>query len=276
MKKLFKLLPLFAIGLAFASCTEDNVKKEIANQKLEAQYNLNDSIADSPFCKITLSVDYIKDAKANSVDAKINNSIVANVLGEKYTKEDLKDALKSYADNYASEYKNSLTELYNQTIKSGSSDFNSSFMYESMNTAKFLNQTNNVISFSCYIFKFTGGAHGMYATNFLNFNVKDGSLVTLDNIFKGEYKDKLNDIIKENIKAKYYANTTAEEVGFENIDNEMLVSNNFLLTTDGIKFIFPLYKIAPYSEGEPEIIISYVSLNDLLNKDQAIVKDFVK
>lgn len=41
---------------------------------------------------------------------------------------------------------------------------------------------------------------------------------------------------------------------------------NFAFTKDGILLFYPYYQIAPYSEGEFNVIIPYDNINKLYNK----------
>lgn len=103
-----------------------------------------------------------------------------------------------------------------------------------------------------------GAAHGTYATSFVNFSIKEGKILTENDIFKDGTKTEITDIVRNKLETK-------------NIDllvpvNEIELPSNFRLTTHSIEFVYPLYEIAPYSQGEVKVEIDRYELVGLFKE----------
>lgn len=275
MKKKIKLLPLLAIAIAFVGCQQKTVEREIASEKVERIAHLNND-KDAPYCDLSVEFEYLKNSKNLATEAKINSTLIADVFGAKDSKGTVKETIEKYGQNYVDEYTNSLEPLYLEEIKDNNNESVSVyFMYELKNNTK-LNQQNEVlISFVNDFYIFTGGAHGVYATTYYNYDATTGEKVEIDDIFKGDYETDLTQAIYNAFKAKDFPNNeNSEEVGFFNLKELLTPSTNFNFTEDGIEFIYGIYEIAPYSSGEPRVVVPYNTIKEILNLDNQIVKHF--
>lgn len=101
-----------------------------------------------------------------------------------------------------------------------------------------------------------GAAHGYYDTTYLNYSIKLGSLLSLEQLFGKDYPEKLLPLLREKIKKLDIALLVEPE--------EIDVPDDFRLTTHTIEFIYPLYSIAPYSEGEVSVEFERYEIEELL------------
>lgn len=101
-----------------------------------------------------------------------------------------------------------------------------------------------------------GAAHGVYSNRYLNFDVAGGSIITLSTLFNPGYERVLQPMIVERLKEAH--STLLVE------DDEIEIPQVFRITSDGIEFIYGIYAIAPYSEGEPTVSFNAYELADLL------------
>lgn len=101
-----------------------------------------------------------------------------------------------------------------------------------------------------------GAAHGLYSNRYLNFDVAGGSIITLSTLFKPGYERTLQPMIVERLKEDHP--TLLVE------DDEVEVSPIFRLTEDGVEFIYGLYSVASYADGEPTVKFNTYELADLL------------
>ncbi|OZI34437.1 hypothetical protein CAL29_13035 [Bordetella genomosp. 10] len=108
---------------------------------------------------------------------------------------------------------------------------------------------------------FAGAAHGIPATQYLNWQRTPGRVLALDEaIIPGrhdQYTAALRKVydqwLARNDDAKRDPAGYARAFPFEE-------SDNFALTRDGVVVKFDAYSIAPYSYGEPELTIPYDAL----------------
>ncbi|NBP04909.1 MAG: DUF3298 domain-containing protein [Bacteroidetes bacterium] len=112
---------------------------------------------------------------------------------------------------------------------------------------------------------FTGGAHGFRVTIFTLVDIKSGNPV--DNWHK-LFTDS-NAVLKiaENIFRKNKQIPESENINKSWFWNgKFYLPNNFAYTEKGILFFYNVYEIAPYEQGDTELLLDYESLGKLLIK----------
>ncbi|MDE5874599.1 MAG: RsiV family protein [Muribaculaceae bacterium] len=117
--------------------------------------------------------------------------------------------------------------------------------------------TPRLIVWRAYAYAYLGGgAHGMYSTRFLNYSITKGKILGLDDLFKEGFETELAGMIREKLQE--------EEVQLSVDLQDVNVSPIFEITPTGLRFLYPLYEIAPYYEGEVTVEIPTYELEDLL------------
>ena len=103
-------------------------------------------------------------------------------------------------------------------------------------------------------YKYTGGAHGMTVRQGYTFNLEDGSLLTLKELFgdTSDYMNIINGEIKEGFESHpgYFG-------GFKGIGSDY---TDYYLQSDKVTFFFQVYEYTPYAAGIPEYSIAYEKL----------------
>ena len=134
--------------------------------------------------------------------------------------------------------------------------FNPYFL-ESNYVVKYLNYP--IISLYMDKYEFTGGAHGMTFRDSQTWNLTYGKKLSLSQLFKKNYSFKKN-ILAEIKKQAHRREESKADIYFDQLDESIeryFDSKNFYLTKQGIVIYYPLYTIAPYSEGIQEFLIPY-------------------
>lgn len=119
-------------------------------------------------------------------------------------------------------------------------------------------------------YQYTGGAHGLTVIDTFVFDSQTGNQVTLDTLFSGNYLSTLSNLsMKElrKIDPNLRTFTFAEEGAAPKKEN----FDAFILMPDGMHIIFQNYQVGPYVIGNPEIVIQYSSLQDILNPDYRVI-----
>lgn len=99
-------------------------------------------------------------------------------------------------------------------------------------------------------------AHGMYTTTYVNYSIDQKKIITLSDIFKDGYEKDLASMLREKLAEDEVAlSVPLEEVG---------VPADFEITENGIRFVYSLYEIAPYVEGEVAVTIASYEFGDIL------------
>ena len=116
---------------------------------------------------------------------------------------------------------------------------------------------NNYVSFVFYIEYFTGGAHPNHDIVTINYDKTTDSFIKIENLLE-KNKDILD--IFSKISRKRLINNpkiTVTSMMYEGTKPTKDNFKNFVFTKDGILLLFNYYQVAPYSQGEFQIIVPY-------------------
>lgn len=116
---------------------------------------------------------------------------------------------------------------------------------------------NNYVSYIFYIEYFTGGAHPNHDIITINYDKLTNNFIKIENlleknkdildIFSKISRTNLINIPRITIASMMYEGTKPTKDNFK----------NFVFTKDGILLLFNYYQVAPYSQGQFEILIPY-------------------
>lgn len=135
-------------------------------------------------------------------------------------------------------------------------------LHFSLNTDYF-GQRNNIATFTQMDYAYTGGAHGTHYTKYLNVDINKKVVIRLDDLISAQNQAKLREILWETYRSERL-DENGNFVGFVE-KSDFFVSEQFYFTPNGIRFVYPLYSIGPYAEGEVELTTSFYEVNELLN-----------
>lgn len=192
-------------------------------------------------------------------DSKINDFIYQRLVVDSG-----KNSLEEIGDEFIHDY----DEYYEQ------SSFKSSW-YVLKNDSVVV-QTKDYIGFKSDYESYTGGAHGNYYTNFLNYDVnKNKEFEITDFIIDDTKLLNLAETIFRKQEKLSENQTLSEDYFFEN--DVFSLPKNFILEKEGILFIYNIYEIKPYVSGQTELLIPYSSLENLLTpKAKTIIAEIKK
>ena len=113
-----------------------------------------------------------------------------------------------------------------------------------------------------------GAAHPSMQLTILNFDLRNGKIIQLSDIFKPGYGKPLKNLvekqfIKQNGKSAW--NFTPGNGDFE-------LAEQFSITPQGLVFSYNQYEIGPYAAGMPEVIVSYNLISELFSKDSYLLE----
>ena len=116
--------------------------------------------------------------------------------------------------------------------------------------------------------EYTGGAHGIYMATYLNMDLTLMRPLRLDDIFVGDYKDALTDLIWNQLMAdnKVTTHEALEDMGYA-YNGDIAPTENFYLSKEGITFYYNVYDITPYSMGPVKVTIPFAMMEHLLGSN---------
>ncbi len=137
---------------------------------------------------------------------------------------------------------------------------------------KVLFDSLNILTVEEFSYAFTGGAHGNYGIGYYNFDTKSGQPLGLGDLLIANYQEPLKEIVEPIFRKTYLEEgmNNYSEAGFYFEEDEFVLTDNFAITKDGLKFLYNPYEIGPYVMGQQEIIVPYDSLKTLIRKDGAL------
>lgn len=128
-----------------------------------------------------------------------------------------------------------------------------------------------VLDFSDYTF--AGGAHPNSFGQYLNLNPQTGAVYDLNQLLKPDSGIPLTRVAEEIFRKQQDLGPQENlgEAGYFFKDDQFALNNNFLITKEGLTFLFNAYEVAPYVMGPIEIQIPYGAIKDLINPQGPLV-----
>lgn len=124
----------------------------------------------------------------------------------------------------------------------------------------------NTLSYTIEGYKFSGGAHGLSWHTGLNYDIESGELLSLHDFLSDEQTEALPAILREHLcadKGIYNEDPFEALTRLGYYPNEILPTENFRLTNDGIEFLYNPYEIGVYAVGMTAIKIPYEILDKI-------------
>lgn len=130
----------------------------------------------------------------------------------------------------------------------------------------YLGQRHNIVTFFQNYDEYSGGAHNNYHTKYFNIDVNKKRIILLDDLLSAAKQVELSAILWG-----YYEQRSAPDVNGKRETftpkQDFYVSEDFLFTDDGVKFIYPPYALGPFAEGEISLTVPWYEINQLLNPE---------
>ena len=132
----------------------------------------------------------------------------------------------------------------------------------------FVGQKEKLATFAIRYYSYTGGPHGVGGSEYLTVDMTTHKVLTLSDIIE---QKKLPEV-KELLWSFYTDDGRIKDEEAFTKKTDFDVSENFYLAHDGIHFIYHVYEIASYAEGEQDLVIPWV----WLQRENLLTSDFVK
>lgn len=176
----------------------------------------------------------------------------------------LNEAVTAFGENIRNAYRESLVELYADTI--AKLDFAYEFLYE-VEGGVTPDSRKDIIPYKIKVSSFEGGAHGGYYEQWFNFDRQTGKFLTHDQVFNMDKEEAIKDIIRHQLCVDNQCKdleTLQETTSILLLGDVSLTDYNFQLGKDAVELLFNPYEIAPWSAGTIYVRIPYSALSGLL------------
>ncbi len=157
-----------------------------------------------------------------------------------------------------------VTESYKEIKEARESEDPFFVGYDHLDSIRFIAQRNHLASFKQFSYSYSGGAHGMYNTSYLLFDLHAQRQLLLNDILQPfahtKLLEELRELYKENY-ADYVEHWLSDKVS-EQADT--FLTDNFVFNEQGLTLSYPPYVLGPYSEGEVRLSLDYSQLKEIL------------
>ena len=266
MKKCVNYL-LIIIAAMLTACNDiENAQKgllknndKFVTKNIKTICYLDSTDKDSPKYETNMSI-MIMESQDKEREKKINNSILYTIFG--YENISVKTAMDSFITNAHKEYYDLRPEYFNEKqINKNAEQFN--FSYNIDTNIEY--GRNNIINYNIKSTHCTGGTHCNSINTFINFDPQTGNEIKLNDIFKQNYEEFLNNRLTDALANKINANNRKEiiEKGYLTF-SDIFPTENFILKKDSILFFYNCYDIAPYAVGTTTLGFTYEELHEIM------------
>ncbi|EKV56381.1 DUF3298 and DUF4163 domain-containing protein [Brachyspira hampsonii] len=107
------------------------------------------------------------------------------------------------------------------------------------------------ISINKFIYSYTGGAHGNYATIYSVYSLENGNKLKIEDLIS----DLKNENLLNLIKYKLLKIEGRDENSYFDLNELSLENNNFYIAQNGLVFTWGIYEIGPYAMGDTKVLI---------------------
>lgn len=228
----------------------------------------------APACNLTISFAYpVKSSDAMLKDS-LNAYFISACFGDKYIGQKPEEVVKEYARTYVEEYRRDLEPMYTEDKKNNKENetpIGGWYSYYKTIKSSVQLYEKSLLVYKIYYDEFTGGAHGVYMTTFLNMDLTTMHPLRLDDLFVEDYKTALTDLIWNQLMAdnKVTTREALEDIGYGST-GEITPVENFYLSHEGITFYYNIYDITPYVMGPVQVTIPFDMLAHLLRSNPII------
>ena len=227
-----------------------------------------------PACNLVINFAYATRSSDVKLKDSLNTFFLSACFGDKYLTMTPEEAIKKYTEKYVNDYRKDLEPMYrkDEQDKEDGASMEAWYSYYKGIESNIQLYIKNLLVYRIDYNEYTGGAHGIYMSSFLNMDLRTLSPVRLDDLFASDYKDALTDLLWNQLMAdnKVATRQELEDLGYATT-GELEPTENFYLDPEGITFYYNVYDIAPYVMGPVKITLPYEAMQHLLSDDNGIL-----
>ena len=177
-------------------------------------------------------------------------------LAANYANLQISDVQKTARDSFFKDYKEELKEEKPDTAE------NYSLNHAENSSMEVISNADGLLSLGFRAYNYSGGAHGNYGSQLMTYDVKNKKVVTLNDLFKPNYKAVLSAALLRS--ARQYLGIKPNESLEGHLFEKPEPNDNFMVNKKGILFNYTPYEIASYAQGEIQLFVPFDELKTIL------------
>lgn len=274
------LVVLLAASSFFFSCGNTVNKNAYALEFDSLQVNETEHLfgdTAKPACNLTINLTFAAHSSDVRLKDSLNSYFLSACFGEKYMTMTPEEAIREYTEKYTSDYRNDLEPMFRKEEQEEGGNIGAWYSYYKGIESHVQLCNDLLLTYRIDYNEYTGGAHGIYMSSFLNLNLKTLAPLRLEELFEEEYKEELTELLWKQLMADNKAATRQEleEMGYAST-GELTPTENFYLDSKGITFYYNVYDITPYVMGAVRITLPYEEITPLMNAEFTTLSTLLK
>jgi hypothetical protein len=248
-------------AVLFISCSKsvyDNAAKYLQKDFSKQYGNCNDSV--SAHCaSVKMTYPLFTFSPSSEIKDTLNKNVMNRLLSPIFEKK--YSTINELADSLIADYKKVAKEFPDAPIG-----------YTLERQINVLTNQKGLICLEYNEYSFLGGAHPNGAIFYDNYDLSNGKKVNLNDLLKIGYEAVLNNIAEKEFRKirELKPDESLETAGFWFKDNKFILTNNFAVLKNGLKFYFNDYEIGSHVMGPTEIFILYSDIKQIIKEDGLI------
>jgi len=233
------------ILLAISGCNTDKPKREALNQLPIKEIIIESEVKAEEESKHAFKVNirYPEWQVQTSVSKQAKEQMIKHIqyylLAQDETlTTNIKQGIKQFREEY-----DSLTTHFP----------NSALFYEFKSHGEIISRDKELTSIRFNTYKYTGGAHGMHWTSFLNLSSKTGKELPIDSLIRD--KKTFAASLDHALRKRYNMTDTDNWESFGFFINSFQWPRNIGFTADSIQAVYNPYEIRSYADGTIKIAL---------------------
>lgn len=227
-----------------------------------------------PACNLVINFAYAVQSSDVKLKDSLNTFFLSACFGDKYMTMAPEEAVKRYTEKYVNDYLKDLEPMYqkDEQEKEDNATMGAWYSYYKGIEGHVQLYIKDLLIYRVDYNEYTGGAHGIYSSTFLNMDLRTLSPIRLEDLFVSEYEEALTDLLWNQLMAdnKVATHQELEDMGYATT-GDLKPTENFYLSKEGITFYYNVYEIAPYVMGPIKITLPYEVMQHLLSDDSSII-----
>lgn len=290
MKLVYRIFLAFVFLFLFFSCVKKENSGELNKAITWEKYSSTDSYIDP---RLTTELDTIEERYQCEVAIELlfpeidNEKLeplqeqLRNFLLDRFVFEGEGEKV-SYESGHPQKFVDDLVRYRIDGCKRELDELNAHFSQENLSSLSligseyYLKDTllyndHGIVSIGQNSYEFSGGAHDMTLFTIRSFNLSTKEPITLSTLFQDPQAQGILEAIENQFLLDYEVDNLRElqdQTGlFSLTGSEIVISNEFYFSEDGITFYYNHYEIAPYANGASMVTVPYKVLEPFFRSE---------
>lgn len=231
--------------LAICGCNTDKQKKEALNQlpvkevAIESKLNSQKEVPHTFKVNISYPEWQAQTPAAKKAEEQITKHIQYYLLAQQ---DSLTPSIKQGIKHFRKEYDSLIANFPNSALS-----------YDFSSHGEIISKDEQLTSIRFEIYKYTGGAHGMHWTTFLNLSSKTGEELPIDSLIVD--KKAFAASLEQALRKRYNMTNTDNWESFGFFINSFQWPRNIGFANDSIEAVYNPYEIRSYADGTIKIAL---------------------